>query len=42
MAIPELAGRCQEDHPLNEVDQATVYTDGAAGYTDYPVLEPVS
>ncbi|WP_342024893.1 alkene reductase [Arthrobacter citreus] len=42
IANPDLARRWQEDHPLNEIDQATVYTDGAAGYTDYPVLEPVS
>ena len=42
IANPDLARRWQEDHPLNEVDQATVYTDGAAGYTDYPVLEPAA
>ena len=42
IANPDLARRWQEDHPLNEVDQATVYTDGAAGYTDYPELAPVS
>ncbi|MFJ7750910.1 alkene reductase [Arthrobacter sp. NPDC097144] len=42
IANPDLARRWQEDLPLNEIDQATVYTDGAAGYTDYPVLAPVS
>ena len=42
IANPDLARRWQEDHPLNEIDQATVSTDGATGYTDYPVLEPVS
>ena len=42
IANPDLARRWQEDHPLNEVDQSTVYTDGAAWYTDYPELAPVS
>ena len=42
MANPDLTRRWQEDLPLNELDQATVYTDGAAGYTDYPELAPVS
>ncbi|MCC9197568.1 alkene reductase, partial [Arthrobacter sp. zg-Y820] len=42
IANPDLARRWQEDHPLNEIDQSTVYTDGAAGYTDYPELAPVS
>ncbi len=36
IANPGLARRWQEDHPLNEIDQATVYTDGAAGYRDNP------
>ena len=35
IANPDLARRWQEDHPLNEIDQATVYT-------DYPMLEPAS
>ena len=41
MANPDLACRWQEDNPLNEIDQAIVYTDGTAGYTGYPVLGPV-
>ena len=42
LANPDLARRWQEDHPLNACDYATFYTDGAAGYTDYPVLEPAA
>jgi hypothetical protein len=30
--------RLRTDAPLNEVDPATVYGGGAAGYTDYPAL----
>lgn len=42
LANPDLARRWQEDHPLNDLDYATFYTDGAVGYTDYPELAPVS
>ncbi|WP_349643500.1 hypothetical protein [Arthrobacter sp. zg-Y1219] len=42
IANPDLARRWQGNHPLNEIDQSTVYTDGAAGCTDYPELAPVS
>ena len=42
IANPDLARRWQEDLPLNAPDYATFYTDGAAGYTDYPELAPVS
>lgn len=36
---PDLARRWKEGLPLNEPDQATFYTSGAEGYTDYPFYE---
>ncbi len=36
IANPDLVRRWQEDLPLNTPDPRTFYTDGAAGYTDYP------
>lgn len=42
LANPDLARRWQEGSDLNAPDYATFYTDGAAGYTDYPELAPVS
>jgi N-ethylmaleimide reductase len=36
LANPDLARRWQEDLPLNEPDFTTFYTEGPAGYTDYP------
>ncbi|MDN3480391.1 alkene reductase [Arthrobacter sp. APC 3897] len=36
IANPDLVRRWQEDLPLNTPDPGTFYTDGAAGYTDYP------
>ena len=42
MANPDLARRWQEGADLNAPDYSTFYTDGAAGYTDYPELAPVS
>ncbi|WP_432562546.1 alkene reductase [Kineococcus sp. SYSU DK003] len=38
MANPDLLERWRGGHPENALDQATVYADGAAGYTDYPFL----
>ncbi len=38
LANPDLVERMRRDVPLNAPDQATFYTPGAAGYTDYPVL----
>ncbi len=38
IANPDLVIRWQGDHPLNDADPSTFYTDGAAGYTDYPAL----
>lgn len=36
IANPDLVRRWAENLPLNEPDFATFYTEGAAGYTDYP------
>jgi len=36
IANPDLVRRMQEDLPLAELDPKTLYTPGAAGYTDYP------
>lgn len=38
LANPDIVDRLRADAPLNEVDPATLYTGGANGYTDYPVL----
>ena len=37
LANPDLVERMQAGVPLNEPDQSTFYTPGAAGYTDYPL-----
>ena len=39
---PDLPERFRRDAPLNAPDQATFYTPGERGYTDYPVLEQLS
>lgn len=36
LANPDLVRRWQDDLPLNTMDPSTFYTQGAAGYTDYP------
>ncbi|WP_434616496.1 alkene reductase [Arthrobacter sp. A5] len=38
IANPDLVRRWREDLPLNTPDPLTFYTEGARGYTDYPVL----
>lgn len=38
IANPDLPRRLREGAPLNEPQPATFYSDGAAGYTDYPAL----
>jgi N-ethylmaleimide reductase len=38
IANPDLVERLRADAPLNEVQKATLYGGGAAGYTDYPAL----
>ena len=39
IANPDLVRRWQEDLPLNTPDPQTFYSEGAKGYTDYPVLQ---
>lgn len=39
IANPDLARRWREGLPVNEPDQATFYSDGAKGYTDYPAYQ---
>ncbi|RPD88086.1 alkene reductase [Luteimonas sp. 100069] len=39
IANPDLVRRLREDAPLNELDPATLYGGGDAGYTDYPTLD---
>ena len=39
IANPDLVRRWQEDLPLNTPDPETFYSEGARGYTDYPVLQ---
>jgi 2,4-dienoyl-CoA reductase-like NADH-dependent reductase (Old Yellow Enzyme family) len=38
IANPDLVRRLREGAPLNEVNPATIYAQGALGYTDYPAL----
>ena len=38
LANPDVVDRLRTNAPLNDVDPATVYSGGATGYTDYPVL----
>lgn len=42
LANPDLPARFKRNAPLNAPDQATFYTPGEKGYTDYPTLEQVS
>jgi 2,4-dienoyl-CoA reductase-like NADH-dependent reductase (Old Yellow Enzyme family) len=42
IANPDLVRRIAEQLPLNAPDASTFYTQGAEGYTDYPVAEPVA
>ena len=41
LANPDLPARFARDAPLNQPDDATFYTPGSAGYTDYPFLQSV-
>lgn len=41
LANPDVVERLRSDAPFNDVDPATVYGGGAAGYTDYPTLTTV-
>ena len=38
LANPDIVQRLRTGAPLNELDPATLYGGGAAGYTDYPTL----
>ncbi len=40
VADPDLVDRFSSGAPLNTLDPGTLYTPGAAGYTDYPGLKP--
>lgn len=40
IANPDLVRRWKDDLPVNEPNHATFYSDGAEGYTDYPVYQP--
>lgn len=40
LANPDLVERFQKGWPLNRPDPDTYYTQGEAGYTDYPFYEP--
>ncbi len=42
IANPDLVARLQGGAPLNQIDPATIYGGGAAGYTDYPTLADAS
>ncbi len=39
LANPDFIERLQHDAPLNTLDATTLYSGGAAGYTDYPTLD---
>ena len=39
IANPDLGHRLRENAPLNTPDSSRFYTQGAAGYTDYPALD---
>jgi len=39
LANPDLPERFRRNAPLNEPDEATFYTPGPKGYTDYPALD---
>ena len=40
IANPDLPARFAQHTPLNQPEPSTFYAHGAAGYTDYPALEP--
>jgi N-ethylmaleimide reductase len=42
IANPDLVERLRRGAPLNEPDRATFFGGGAAGYTDYPMLDQVA
>jgi 2,4-dienoyl-CoA reductase-like NADH-dependent reductase (Old Yellow Enzyme family) len=42
IANPDLVERFRTGAPLNALNPATIYAEGATGYTDYPALEKVT
>jgi N-ethylmaleimide reductase len=42
IANPDLVARLQGGAPLNQIDPATIYGGGGAGYVDYPTLADAS
>ncbi|SFC73194.1 N-ethylmaleimide reductase [Spirosoma endophyticum] len=42
LSNPDFMRRIEKNAPLNEVDYRTLYTPGAQGYTDYPVLDELA
>ncbi len=42
IANPDLGRRLRENAPWNEADRSSFYRGGAAGYTDYPTLQPAA
>jgi N-ethylmaleimide reductase len=42
LANPDLPARFAAGAPLNQVDRATMYGGDAAGYTDYPAMQPAT
>ena len=42
IANPDLPARLRAGAPLNELNPATLYAPGPAGYTDYPTMETVA
>ena len=42
IANPDLPARLKAGAPLNELNPATLYSPGPAGYTDYPTMELVA
>jgi N-ethylmaleimide reductase len=41
IANPDLVHRLKTGFPLADADESTFYTPGAAGYTDYPPIDPI-
>ncbi|EOI5795883.1 alkene reductase, partial [Cronobacter malonaticus] len=38
-ANPDLVERFRRNGPYNPLNDATIYAEGATGYTDYPFLD---
>lgn len=42
LANPDLVSRLRHDYPLNPPNMDTLYAQGAEGYVDYPLYQPVN